>query len=74
MPFILRGVNLLGINSVATPRALRLAVWDRLATGLKPAHLDEIGHRTVTLSELPNVFGEYIDGQVRGRTLVDLRR
>ena len=74
MPFILRGVNLLGINSVATPRPLRLAVWDRLATGLKPAHLDEIAHRTVTLSELPGVFGEYIDGQVRGRTLVDLRR
>jgi len=73
MPFILRGANLLGINSVATPRPLRLAVWDRLATGLKPAHLDQIAHRVVTLSELPGVFGEYIDGQVRGRTLVDLR-
>lgn len=74
MPFILRGVNLLGINSVATPRSLRLAVWDRLATGLKPAHLEEIAHKTVSLSELPHVFGEYIDGRVRGRTLVDLRR
>jgi NADPH2:quinone reductase len=74
MPFILRGASLLGVNSVATPRALRLAVWDRLATGLKPGHLDKIAHRTVKLSELPSVFGEYIDGQVRGRTLVDLRR
>jgi len=73
MPFILRGVNLLGINSVATPRALRIAVWDRLATGLKPRHLDEIAHREVTLSELPRVFGEYIEGSVRGRTIVDLR-
>jgi acrylyl-CoA reductase (NADPH) len=74
MPFILRGANLLGINSVATPRPLRLAVWDRLASDLKPRNLDKIAHRTVTLSELPDVFGEYIDGRVRGRTLVDLRR
>lgn len=73
MPFILRGANLLGINSVATPRALRLAVWDRLATGLKPRHLDTIAHRTVKLSELPGVFAEYIEGRVRGRTLVDLQ-
>jgi len=73
MPFILRGANLLGVNSVATPRPLRLEVWDRLATGLKPRHLDKIAHRTVTLSELPATFDEYIDGQVRGRTLVDLR-
>ena len=73
MPFILRGANLLGVNSVATPRPLRLEVWDRLATTLKPRHLDTIAHRTVALEELPRVFGEYIDGQVRGRTLVDLR-
>ena len=73
MPFILRGANLLGINSVATPRDLRLAVWDRLATGLKPRHLDTIASRTVKLAELPGVFAEYLDGQVRGRTLVDLR-
>ena len=73
MPFILRGVNLLGINSVATPRDLRVAVWDRLATGLKPRHLDKIAHREVTLGELPRVFGEYIEGSVRGRTIVDLR-
>jgi acrylyl-CoA reductase (NADPH) len=74
MPFILRGANLLGVNSVATPRPLRIKVWDRLATGLRPRHLDTIAHKTVTLSELPDTFGEYIDGQVRGRTIVDLRR
>ncbi|MFO7693850.1 MAG: oxidoreductase [Vicinamibacterales bacterium] len=74
MPFILRGANLLGVNSVATPRPLRIEVWDRLATGLKPRHLDEIANKTVTLSELPDAFGDYIDGHVRGRTIVDLRR
>jgi acrylyl-CoA reductase (NADPH) len=74
MPFILRGANLLGVNSVATPRALRLEVWDRLAAGLRPQHLDKIAHKTVTLTELPGVFGEYIDGRVRGRTIVDLRQ
>jgi acrylyl-CoA reductase (NADPH) len=73
MPFILRGVSLLGVNSVATPRPLRLEVWKRLATGLKPRHLDTIGHRTVGLDELPEVCGEYLAGKARGRTLVDLR-
>jgi acrylyl-CoA reductase (NADPH) len=73
MPFILRGANLLGVNSVATPRSLRLAVWDRLATGLKPRHLDTIANRMVQLDELKEVFREYIDGAVRGRTVVDLR-
>jgi acrylyl-CoA reductase (NADPH) len=73
MPFILRGANLLGVNSVATPRALRLEVWNRLATGLKPRHLDKIAHKSVNLDDLSGVFDEYIDGQVRGRTLVDLR-
>lgn len=73
-PFILRGVNLLGVNSVATPRPLRIEVWDRLASSLKPRHLDTISHKTVSLSELPGVFGDYIDGQVRGRTIVDLQR
>jgi acrylyl-CoA reductase (NADPH) len=72
MPFILRGANLLGVNSVATPRSLRLAVWDRLATGLKPRHLDQISHKVVTLDELGGAFDEYIAGTVRGRTLVDL--
>lgn len=74
MPFILRGANLLGINSVATPRPLRLAVWNRLASDLRPQHLDTIAHKTVALSELPGVFPEYIEGRVRGRTLVDLQR
>ena len=73
MPFILRGVNLLGINSVATPRALRLRVWERLATDLKPSQLDLIGTRTVALSELPGIFPDYLEGKVKGRTVVDLQ-
>lgn len=72
MPFILRGINLLGINSVATPRPLRLRVWERLATDLKPSQLDLIGTRTVPLSELHQIFPEYLEGKVKGRTVVDL--
>ena len=46
MPFILRGINLLGITSSNTPRDLRLAVWKRLSTDLRPRHLDRIVTRT----------------------------
>jgi acrylyl-CoA reductase (NADPH) len=70
MPFILRGVNLLGINSMATPRALRLAVWDRVATDLMPQHLDMIGTRELALDDLPDAFQAYVDGTVTGRTVV----
>jgi NADPH2:quinone reductase len=72
LPFILRSVNLLGINSVNVPRAPRLAVWQRIATDLKPRHLDVIGTRTVTLDELPNAFDGYMKGAVTGRTIVKL--
>ena len=72
MPFILRGVNLLGINSSATPREARLAVWKRIATDLKPRHLDRIVTRTIRFDELPNAFKPYIDGGVVGRTVVKI--
>ncbi len=72
MPFILRGVNLLGINSSATPRELRLAVWKRIASDLKPRHLDRIVTRTLRFDELPAAFPGYIDGTVTGRTLVKI--
>jgi len=74
MPFILRGVNLLGINSVATPRDLRLAVWERLATDLRPAKLDRIADKLVTFDELPAQFEDYIKGRVTGRTVVRISR
>jgi acrylyl-CoA reductase (NADPH) len=72
MPFILRGVNILGINSSATPREPRLAVWNRIATDLKPRHLDRIITRVVRFDELPGAFQAYLDGQVTGRTLVQI--
>ncbi len=70
MPFILRGVNLLGINSVLTPRALRLEVWRRIATDLRPAALDRICTKIVGFDELPAQFEDYIQGRVTGRTVV----
>lgn len=70
MPFILRGVNLLGINSSATPRELRLAVWRRIGTDLKPRHLDRIVSRTIAFGDLPGAFDDFIKGAVRGRTVV----
>lgn len=70
LPFILRGINLLGINSVFTPRELRLRVWERLATDLRPRHLDKIVTRTIDLDDLPNAFEAYIDANVMGRTVV----
>lgn len=72
MPFILRAVCLLGINSVETPRELRLAVWERIGNDLKPGHLDVIAARTISFDELPDAFQAYIDGTVTGRTLVEI--
>jgi acrylyl-CoA reductase (NADPH) len=73
MPFILRGVNLLGINSMATPRAIRLKVWKRIATDLKPRHLDRIAARCIAFDDLPGAFPAYLDGTVTGRTVVRIR-
>lgn len=70
MPFILRAVCLLGINSVDTPTDLRLAVWRRLATDLAPAQLERIAGTTVAFDELPDQFGDYISGRVTGRRVV----
>ena len=70
MPFILRGVALLGINSSATRREWRLAVWQRIATDLKPRHLARIVTRNIGFEELPGAFPGYLDGRVTGRTVV----
>ncbi len=70
MPFILRAVCLLGINSVATPRDLRLKVWNRIGGDLKPRHLDRIAGTTICFDELPAAFQAFIDGKVVGRTVV----
>jgi len=70
MPFILRGVNLLGINSVLTPRDVRLAVWERIAGDLRPAQLDRICSKVVPFADLPSQFDDYLKGRVIGRAVV----
>lgn len=72
MPFILRGIHLIGINSSATLRDMRLVVWQRIATDLKPRHLDRIVTRTLEFEALPDAFAAYLDGTVTGRTVVKI--
>lgn len=69
MPFILRGVALLGIDSVQTPMAIRVETWSHLARDLKPAGLDSIGH-DITLDDLDRVLSTILAGQVTGRYVV----
>lgn len=71
MPFILRGVSLLGIDSGYTPNPQRQQIWDRLADDLKPAHLDDMV-RVIPFSQLPDVFQDFLDAKVRGRIVVDI--
>lgn len=70
MPFILRGMSLRGINSLANPRALRLKVWERIATDLRPRHLERICAGSIAFEERPAAFPAYRAGTVQGRTLV----
>ena len=72
LPFILRAVCLLGINSVDTPRELRLAVWSRIGDDLMPRNLDTIGSRSIGFDQLPEAFQAHIDGTVTGRTVVEI--
>jgi acrylyl-CoA reductase (NADPH) len=70
IPFILRGINLLGINAVDTPREVRCAVWQRLATDLKPRNLDKIVTGTIGLAAVTESMNDWIEGRVTGRRLV----
>jgi acrylyl-CoA reductase (NADPH) len=72
MPFILRGVSLLGVNSSSMPRDVRVAIWKRLATDLKPRHLDKLVTRTIGFDELPGAFDGYLKSLVLGRTVVKI--
>ena len=69
-PFILRGVDLLGIDSVNTPIDRRRKVWQRLATDLRPPHLEESIAREVDLDDVGAVLDEIREGRVRGRVVV----
>ena len=70
-PFILRGVSLLGIDSVMAPRALRNDAWALLASDLDTAKLDAMTHE-IGLEEAPAVAGDILKGEVRGRVVVNL--
>jgi acrylyl-CoA reductase (NADPH) len=70
-PFILRGVSLLGVDSGYIGEPLRSRVWARLASDLKPRHLGSMV-RTLPLSALPEAFGDFIAGRVKGRTVIEV--
>lgn len=70
MPFILRGVSLLGITSSNCPRQRREQVWARLAGEWQPRHLDRIASATIGLDELPDQFRRMLAGELHGRTVV----
>ncbi len=72
VPFILRGVNLLGIESVMAPFSSRVAAWDRLAREMPMAKLEPM-LVAAGLEDLPSLGREILAGQVRGRVVVDVR-
>ena len=72
LPFILRGVSLLGINSTDAPSPeLEREVWGRLATDMRPPMLKDMA-RTVPFADLPKVFDDFINAKVSRRVVVDL--
>lgn len=70
-PFILRGVSLLGIDSVMAPRPLRTSAWTRLARDLDIAALDAIA-TLAPLADAQRIAGEMLAGQIRGRVVIDV--
>jgi acrylyl-CoA reductase (NADPH) len=73
MPFILRGLRLLGVDSVMCPKGPRLAAWDRLARDLDPASLDLIATE-IGLGDAMATAADLLAGKVRGRVIVDVNR
>ncbi|BDH60447.1 putative quinone oxidoreductase YhfP [Lysinibacillus sp. PLM2] len=71
-PFILRGINLLGVDSVYCPMETRAKTWERLATDFKPTNLDSFIQQEVTLQELPDALPTLLEGKARGRIIVKL--
>lgn len=71
LPFILRGVRLIGVDSAATPMPLRRKVWQRLASDLKPRHLTDIAN-LITMDDLSAYFEKMLKGGIRGRAVVRL--
>jgi len=71
MPFILRGASLLGIDSGYIGEPYRSGVWQRLASDMKPRHLQQLT-RTIHFDELPGIFDDFLRGQAHGRIVVDV--
>ncbi|WP_077210842.1 NADPH:quinone oxidoreductase family protein [Bacillus dakarensis] len=71
-PFILRGVNLLGIDSVYCPMEMRKTIWNRLATDFKTEDLLETIQHEISLEELPQALDTILKGQAKGRMIVKL--
>jgi len=71
IPFLLRGVNLLGIDSVMQPYENRLRAWERIAKDLPMDKLEAMVHPAV-LSDLPGLGRDILKGQVKGRVVVDV--
>jgi NADPH2:quinone reductase len=72
MPFILRGVSLIGIDSVSCPMEIRSEVWRRLATDMKPGNLSAVA-KEISLESLPDAFATLLAGKARGRFVVNVR-
>jgi putative YhdH/YhfP family quinone oxidoreductase len=72
LPFILRGVSVLGIDSAGLALDKRIAIWRRLATDLRPPKLDETIVSEITLDEAPKALEAILQGQTRGRMVVRL--
>ncbi|MGY3777861.1 oxidoreductase [Isobaculum melis] len=72
-PFILRGIKLLGIDSVACPTEIRLAIWQRIASDMKPKQLEQLIDHEVQLEELPAAFDKILAGKMVGRTIVTIK-
>lgn len=72
MPFIIRGVNLLGVSSSNCPQDLRKQIWQRLGSDLYPEHISRIHAQTAGLEDLPEVFEKLLNNEIQGRVLVRL--
>jgi acrylyl-CoA reductase (NADPH) len=72
MPFIVRGISLLGVNSSTCPMLLRHTIWKRLGGDLRPQHLDKIVSGTLTLDELESFFPRMLKGETKGRWVVKI--
>ncbi|HEV8679410.1 MAG TPA: MDR family oxidoreductase [Stellaceae bacterium] len=71
IPFLLRGVSLIGIDSVMCPKPERVLAWDRLALDLPPGRLQQVS-QVVPLSDVPQLAPQILAGKIRGRVIVDV--